>query len=120
MSDLFNQLKNDLANGVVEVVMAGVAIELNAFRKREMPFCYSETEAAEKLQVSKSTMERIRKNGGIDFSRSPSGKPVYMAHHIYGYLQRNEQRNGKQEVTLKDVLGNSTQETLKKTTDSDK
>ena len=99
------ELARELSGEITREVMIGVRREIISISKTGLTVCYSEEEAAAKLNCSPQTLARRRKSGEIDYSLSPSGKPVYMVHHLLDYLLRNERRNGKQQVTLTDVLG---------------
>lgn len=92
MDDVIKQIGSSLARQVTESVMENIRRELTTINKQTYRFCYTEEEAAEKLNVDKSTLYKRRKNGEIGYSRSPSGKPVYLPRHIDEYLEKHEVR----------------------------
>ncbi len=95
MDDLIKQIGNTIAEQITKQVLENIQREMTTINKQTFLFCYSEEEAAEKLGVGKQILYKKRKAGEIDYSRSPSGKPVYLPRHISEYLDRQEIRNGK-------------------------
>lgn len=100
MDELIKKLGETLAEQVTKSVMENVRRELLLLNKQAFQFCYSEEEAAQKLGVDRQSLYRKRKSGEIDYSRSPSGKPVYLPRHIDEYLARHEIRSGKSTSSL--------------------
>ena len=109
-----DELVKEMADKCGELVIAQIRREAAQMLK-PTEFKFSEKETAEILEISISTLRRLRDKGKIDFSytiqpsvtqdgKRAGGRIVYMAHHIYGYLLRNERKFGKQIVTLTDVL----------------
>jgi hypothetical protein len=92
MDDLLKQMARGLARQITDEVMENVRRELLRMNKHGFDFCYSERKAAAKLGVDAKTLYRKRAAGEIDYSRSPSGKPVYLPRHIIEYLTRHEIR----------------------------
>lgn len=92
MDALIKQFARNLADEITKQVLENVRRELSSINKENHRFCYSEEEAAEKLGVNKSTLYKKRKSCEIDYTCSPSGKPVYLPRHIEDYLLKHEVR----------------------------
>ena len=84
----------DLASSVTAMVLDRIRSEMETTAKA-VPVCFTEDEAAEKLHCSPQTLAARRKAKEIDSSVSPSGRPVYMSHHLTDYLARHEIRGGR-------------------------
>jgi DNA-binding NtrC family response regulator len=93
VDDIIKQIGTGLAEQITKQVLENIRREMTTFHRQNYRFCYSEEEAAAKLGVDKSTLYNRRKNGEIGYSRSPSGKPVYLPRHIDDYLARHEVRS---------------------------
>lgn len=104
MEELFEQIAEQLAQKVFEKVSARIDVELGDRLKGATEICWLEEEAAKLLHCSDQTLADKRKAGLIDSTLNPAGRPAYMLHHLYGYLMRQETKNGRQDVTLADVL----------------
>lgn len=95
MADFLEKFSETLATRVTALVIENVRRELENLHRESFVFCFSEEEAAEKLGVHPKTLYRMRKSGEISYSRSPSGKPVYLKHHIADYLLKHEVKNAR-------------------------
>lgn len=93
MEQLLDELIERVAATVSERVRDAVKAT-EAEGVRELPLCYTEEEAAEILKCGAQTLARRRKKKEIDHTVGPSGRVVYMPHHILNYLLENEIRAG--------------------------
>lgn len=110
--DAWEQMKQDFVDAVVPLVIESIRREMTEIGKDNFNFFFTEEEAAEKLKLSPQTLKRERDAGAIDYV-TYRGKIAYMPHHLLGYAQRNEVRNGKQEITLKDILGKNSENVVR-------
>jgi len=68
MNEMWDKLGEQLGKRIADTVFALLENHLNKYFKGEMRIVFSEAEAAEKLHISKSTLERIRANDEINYS----------------------------------------------------
>jgi hypothetical protein len=72
--DAWEQLSQDLAARVDELVMSRVTASLERFMSRQVKLIYTETEAAKFLGVGKDRLQAWRRRRLISASRYPKGR----------------------------------------------
>lgn len=105
---LMEQFLDELAERVAGIVSERVVQQIqgtDAEAVRELPFCYTEKEAAEILKCNPQTLANRRKDNLIEYAKVPGDRILYMPHHILNYLLKHEVRaGGNQPLKAADVL----------------
>lgn len=84
MDELWNSLALRLSEMIEQLVTAKLRVFIERFARAEIKLCYSETEAAKQLGVSRDTLANWRKRGIISYCRYPSGKADQLS-DLYSY-----------------------------------
>lgn len=104
MEEILEKMSEQLAARVFEKVAVRIDAAFDARLRGMAEILWLEEEAAVLMKCSAQKLADLRKEGLIDHTTNPAGRPAYMLHHLLGYLMGLEVKNGKQAVGLADVL----------------
>jgi hypothetical protein len=104
MQELVKQVADEIAQDIASIVLHKVRMDIAMTVKAGYEFGWTEAELAEKLRCGETTLAEKRRSREIDSTRNPAGRPFYMPHHVLSYLLRGEIKNGRQTVSMRDVL----------------
>lgn len=88
--NIFEQFAREILAEVKATIAPEIRRTVAEEIRRAAKVTYTEAEAAEMLDLAEATLKKIRRRGGIGYSKTAEGKKVYLPEHIRAYAKRHE------------------------------